>query len=155
MTLDSWPSLQTSPVARSPKAKLLMLQQWRAGLRSTRPWTSKCGTCLRPALNVQARAARQGFWPVHPELHGALLAYGDISQDRIVLTPRPHGLGEDGGREELGTIAPGKRISTCWPQLRPPPNSERYPRQLPDVDPDYAYLPRACADPTGSLAMVP
>ena len=52
--------------APSPKAKLLMLQQWRAGLRVSEALDLKYATCrsIRPARRcvcVQARAARRGL----------------------------------------------------------------------------------------------
>ena len=55
--------------------------------------------------------------PVHPELHGALssaLAYGDISQGRIVeahpTTAWRWVQAAVKRAEELGAIAPGKRV---------------------------------------------
>ena len=57
--------------------------------------------------------------PVHPELHGVLdsaLAYGDISQGRIIEAhPTTAWRWEQAAvkrAEELGAIAPGKRIGT-------------------------------------------
>ena len=57
--------------------------------------------------------------PVHPELHGALgsaLAYGDISEGRIVeahpTTAWRWVQAAVKRAEELGAIAPGKRVGT-------------------------------------------
>ena len=57
--------------------------------------------------------------PVHPELHGALssaLAYGDISQGRIIeahpTTTWRWVQAAVKRAEELGAIAPGKRVGT-------------------------------------------
>ena len=94
--------------APSPKAKLLMLQQWRAGLRVSEALDLEVrdlslDTASSDAAEyVRARAARHRLVPVHPELHGALssaLAYGDISQGRIIEahTCDRMALGEDGG----------------------------------------------------------
>ena len=52
--------------APSPKAKLPMLEQWRAGLRVSEAWTSKCGTCrwilpARRCVYVPARVASRGW----------------------------------------------------------------------------------------------
>ena len=64
--------------APSPKAKLLMLQQWRAGLRVSEALDLEVRDLsldtASPTLQSTFRQgrARQGFWPVHPELHGAL-----------------------------------------------------------------------------------
>ena len=72
--------------------------------------------------------------PVHPELHGALnnaLAYGDISQDRIVeADPTDRmALGEGGGETRRGTwgdcAGEAGRHPHAAPQLRPAPADER------------------------------
>ena len=108
--------------------------------------------------------------PVHPELHGALgsaLAYGDISQGRIVeahpATAWRWVQAAVKRAEELGAIAPGKRIGTHT--LR---NS--YARHLLMNGIPINYLSRwlghssiqttlvyleLVPDPTGSLASVP
>ena len=93
--------------APSPKAKLLMLQQWRAGLRVSEALDLEVRDLsldtATPTLRVRSgKGGKTRLVPVHPELHGALssaLAYGDISHGR------PHrgayhdrmALGEDGG----------------------------------------------------------
>ena len=100
---------------------------------------------------------------MHPELHGALnnaLAYGDISQGRLIeahTTTAWRWVKTAVKRaEELGAIAPGKRISTHT--LRHsyarhllmngiPKLSESLAGAL--VDSDDANLPGACAGPDG------
>ena len=108
--------------------------------------------------------------PVHPELHGTLssaLAYGDISQGRIVEahpTTAWRWVKTAAKRaEELGAIAPGKRVSTHT--LR-----HSFARHLLMTGIPINYLSRwlghssiqatliyleLVADPTGSLAAVP
>ena len=78
--------------ASSPKAKLLMLQQWRAGLRVSEALDLEVRDLsldtASPTLRVlSGKGGKTRLVPVHPELHGALnnaLAYGDISQGRII-----------------------------------------------------------------------
>ena len=161
--------------APSPKAKLLMLQQWRAGLRVSEALDLEVRDLsldtASPTLRVRSgKGGKTRLVPVHPELHGALssaLAYGDISQGRIIeahTTTAWRWVKTAVKRaEELGAIAPGKRVSThtLTPQLRPPPADERHPDQLPVAvagalfNSDYAHLPGTCSRPDGSLAMVP
>ena len=108
--------------------------------------------------------------PVPPELHGALgsaLAYGDICQGRIVeahpATARRWVQASVRRAEELGAIAPGKRVGTHT--LR-----HSYARHLLMNGIPINYLSRwlghslvqttliyleLVPDPTGSLAMVP
>ena len=86
--------------------------------------TSKCKTCrsIRPAQRFRVRSGKGGktrLVPVHPELHGALssaLAYGDISQGKIIeahTTTAWRWVKTAVKRaEELGAIAPGKRVGT-------------------------------------------
>ena len=161
--------------APSPRAKLLMLQQWRAGLRvSEAPGPRSAGPVARyasPTLRVRSgKGGKSRLVPVHPELHGALssaLAYGDISQGRIVeahpTTAWRWVQAAVKRAEELGAIAPGKRIGTHT--LR-----HSYARHLLMNGIPINYLSRwlghssiqttliyleLVPDPTGSLATVP
>ena len=78
--------------APSPKAKLLMLQQWRAGLRVSEALDLEVRDLSldTPSPTLRVRSGKGGktrLVPVYPELHGALsnaLAYRDISQGRTV-----------------------------------------------------------------------
>ena len=78
--------------APSPKAKLLMLQQWRAGLRVSEALDLEVRDLsldtATPTLRVRSgKGGKTRLVPVHPELHGALssaLAYGDINQGRLI-----------------------------------------------------------------------
>ena len=88
--------------APSPKAKLLMLEQWRAGLRVSEALDIEVRDLSldTPSPTLRVRSGKGGktrLVPVHPELHGALsnaLAYGDTSQGRIArLIPQQRGAG--------------------------------------------------------------
>ena len=161
--------------APSPKAKLLMLQQWRAGLRVSEALDLEVrdlslGTAT-PTLRVRSgKGGKTRLVPVHPELHGALssaLAYGDINQGRLIeahpVTAWRWVQAAVKRAEELGAISPGKRVSTHT--LR-----HSYARHLLMNGIPINYLSRwlghssiqttliyleLVPDPTGSLAMVP
>ena len=110
--------------APSPKAKLLMLQQWRAGLRVSEALDLEVRDLsldtASPTLRVRSgKGGKTRLVPVHPELHSALnsaLAYGDISQGRIIeahpTTVWRWVQTAVKRAEELGAIAPGKRVGT-------------------------------------------
>ena len=161
--------------APSPKAKLLMLQQWRAGLRVSEALDLEVRDLsldtATPTLRVRSgKGDKTRLVPVHPELHGALssaLAYGDISQGRIVeahpTTAWRWVQAAVKRAEELGAIAPGKRVGTHT--LR-----HSYARHLLMNGIPINYLSRwlghssiqttliyleLVPDPTGSLASVP
>ena len=86
----------------NPKAKLLMLDQWRAGLRIAEALALGVADLSLdaepPTLRVRAgKGNRSRIVPMHRELQAALrsaLSYGSISQGK------------------LGAIAPGHRIVT-------------------------------------------
>ena len=161
--------------APSPKAKLLMLEQWRAGLRVSEALDLEVRDLsldtATPTLRVRSgKGGKSRLVPVHPELHGALssaLAYGDISQGKIVeahpTTAWRWVKTAVQRAEELGAIAPGKRVGTHT--LR-----HSYARHLLVNGIPINYLSRwlghssiqttliyleLVPDPTGSLAMVP
>ena len=161
--------------APNPKAKLLMLEQWRAGLRVSEALDLEVRdlSLYTPNPTIRVRSGKGGktrLVPVHPELHGALgsaLAYGDISQVRIVeahpATAWRWVQAAVKCAEELGAIAPGKRVGTHT--LR-----HSYARHLLMNGIPINYLSRwlghssiqttliyleLVPDPTGSLAAVP
>ena len=161
--------------APNPKAKLMMLEQWRAGLRVSEALDLEVRDLsldtATPTLRVRSgKGGKTRLVPVHPELHGALgsaLAYGDISQGRIVEAHPATGWRwvqtAVKRAEELGAIAPGKRVGTHT--LR-----HSYARHLLMHGIPINYLSRwlghssiqttliyleLVPDPTGSLAMVP
>ena len=130
--------------APSPKAKLLMLEQWRAGLRVSEALDLEVRDLsldtATPTLRVRSgKGGKTRLVPVHPELHGALssaLAYGDISQGRLIeahpTTAWRWVKTAVTRAEELGAISPGKRIGThtLRHSYAPPPADERDPDQL-------------------------
>lgn len=82
--------------APNPQARLLMLIQWRAGLRvsealALEPSDLHLGT-ERPTLRVnQGKGGRDRVVPAHPELRAALvnaLAYGNAGRGPIVQASR-------------------------------------------------------------------
>ena len=161
--------------APSPKAKLLMLQQWRAGLRVSEALDLEVRDLsldtATPTLRVRSgKGGKTRLVPVHPELHGALssaLAYGEISQGRLIeahTTTAWRWVKTAVKRaEELGAIAPGKRISTHTLRLRParhllmngiPINYLSRWLGHSSIQTTLIYL-ELVPDPTGSLAAVP
>ena len=161
--------------APSPKAKLLMLQQWRAGLRVSEALDLEVRDLsldtASPTLRVRSgKGGKTRLVPVHPELHSALnsaLAYGDIGQRRIIeahpATAWRWVKTAVKRAEKVRAIAPGKRIGTHT--LR-----HSYARNLLLSDIPINYLSRwlghssiqttliyleLVPDPTGSLAMLP
>ena len=73
--------------APNPKAKLLMFEQWRAGLHVSEALGLEVRNLSldthNPTIRVRSgKGGKSRLVPVHPELHGALssaLAYGDTS----------------------------------------------------------------------------
>ena len=161
--------------APNPKAKLLMLEQWRAGLRVSEALDLEVRDLsldtATPTLRVRSgKGGKTRLVPVHPELHGALssaLAYGDISQGRIVeahpATAWRWVQAAVKRAEELGAIAPGKRVGTHT--LRHSCARHLLMNGIPinylsrwlghsSIQTTLIYL-ELVPDPTGSLAMVP
>ena len=161
--------------APNPKAKLLMLEQWRAGLRVSEALDLEVRDLsldtASPTIRVRSgKGGKTRLVPVHPELHGALssaLSYGDINRSIIVeahpATAWRWVQAAVRRAEELGAIAPGKRVGTHT--LR-----HSYARHLLMNGIPINYLSRwlghssiqttliyleLVPDPTGSLAMVP
>ena len=124
-----------------------------------------------PTIRVRSgNGGKTRLVPIHPELHGALssaLAYGDISQGRIIeahSTTAWRWVKTAMKRaEELGAIAPGKQVRTHTfrhsyaRHLLMNGNPNNYlSRWLghSSVQTTLIYL-ELVPDPTGSLASVP
>ena len=111
-------------VAPNPRAKLLMLEQWRAGLRVSEALDLEVRDlsldAAHPTIRVRAgKGGRSRLVPVHPELHAALtsaLSYGSISRGRIIeahpTTAWRWVQSAVKRAEELGALPAGKRIGT-------------------------------------------
>ena len=82
--------------APHPKAALLMLMQWRAGLRVSEALAVEAADLKldseRPTLTVrQAKGGRTRIVPVHDELNSALsnaIAYGQVRRGRLIQVTR-------------------------------------------------------------------
>ena len=110
--------------APNPRAKLLMLEQWRAGLRVSEALQLEVRDlsldATHPTLRVRAgKGGRSRLVPVHPELHAALtsaLSYGSISQGKLIeahpATAWRWVQAAAKRAEELGALPAGKRIGT-------------------------------------------
>ena len=142
--------------ADDPRARLLMLEQWRAGLRVSEALALEVSNLSldanSPTLKVRSGKGRRArVVPVHPELAAAFrmaLSYGNVSEGRLIDVHRVTAWRwvQTAVRraEELGAMSPGRRVGTHT--LRPPPAGARHPDQLPVslagtlVDPDDADL---------------
>ena len=110
--------------APNPRAKLLMLEQWRAGLRVSEALQLEVRDlsldASHPTLRVRAgKGGRPRLVPVHPELHSALtsaLSYGSIKQGQIIeahpSTAWRWVQAAVKRAEEMGALPEGKRIRT-------------------------------------------
>ena len=161
--------------AEDPRAKLLMLTQWRAGLRVS----EALGLEVRdlsldsdlPTVRVRSGKGRKArVVPVHPELAVGFrmaLSYGNVREGRLIEAHRSTAWrwvqAAVERAEKLGAIAPGRRVGTHT--LR-----HSYARHLLVNGIPINYLSRwlghssiqttliyleLVPDPTGSLATVP
>ena len=106
------------------RAKLLMLIQWRSGLRVSEALGLERADVLlnsdQPTIRVrQGKGRKSRIVPVHPELHNALtsvLEFVDVGNGRIIEADRSTAwrwVKEAKARAvTLGAIAPGRRITT-------------------------------------------
>jgi integrase len=82
--------------APNPRAKLLILLQWRAGLRVSEALAVEPGDLSldtdRPTLRVRSgKGGKSRIVPVHPELQTALIAvlnYADVGRGKIITASR-------------------------------------------------------------------
>ena len=110
--------------ADDPRARLLMLEQWRAGLRVSEALALEVADISldtdRPTLRVRSGKGRKSrIVPVHPELVAALstaLSYGNVSGGRIIDAHRTTAwrwVQKAVDRaEQLGAIPLGREVST-------------------------------------------
>ena len=110
--------------APNPRAKLLILLQWRAGLRVSEALALEPGDLSldadRPTLRVRSgKGGKARVVPVHPELQTALIAvlnYADVGRGRIVNASRSTawrwGQSAAFRAEVYGTLPPCRRIGT-------------------------------------------
>ena len=162
-------------VADDPRARLLMMVQWRAGLRVSEALALEVSDLSLdtdlPTLRVRSGKGKKArIVPVHPELGAAFrlaLSYGRVSQGQIIDVHRSTAWRwvqkAVGKAEQLGAIPPGRAVGTHT--LR-----HSYARHLLTNGIPINYLSRwlghssiqttliyleLVPDPTGSLAMVP
>ena len=110
--------------ADDPRARLLMLEQWRAGLRVSEALDLEVsGLSLEsnnPTLRVRSgKGRRTRVVPVHPELAAAFrmaLSYGNVREGRLIDVHRVTAWRwvQTAVRraEELGALLPGRRVGT-------------------------------------------
>ena len=161
--------------AEDPRAKLLMLTQWRAGLRVSEALALDVSDLSLdsdlPTVRVRSGKGRKArVVPVHPELAAAFrmaLSYGNVTKGRLIEAHRSTAwrwVQAAAERAEwLGAIASGRRVGTHT--LR-----HSYARHLLMHGVPINYLSRwlghssiqttliyleLVPDPTGSLAAVP
>ena len=161
--------------AEDPRAKLLMLTQWRAGLRVSEALSLDVSDLSLdsdlPTIRVRSGKGRKArVVPVHPELAAAFrmaLSYGNVSNGRLIEAHRSTAWrwvqAAVERAERLGAIAPGRKVGTHT--LR-----HSYARHLLMHGVPINYLSRwlghsniqttliyleLVPDPTGSLAAVP
>ncbi len=161
--------------AEDPRAKLLMLTQWRAGLRVSEALALDVSDLSLdselPTIRVRSGKGRKArVVPVHPELAAAFrmaLSYGNVAEGRLIEAHRSTAWrwvqAAVERAERLGAIAPGRKVGTHT--LR-----HSYARHLLMHGVPINYLSRwlghssiqttliyleLVPDPTGSLAAVP
>ena len=161
--------------APNPMARLLMLEQWRAGLRVSEALAlEKRDLYLdgdRPSLRVRrGKGNKARVVPLHPELQTALIAatsYGSVGQGRLIEVSRTTAWRwvQAAARlaTERGQLESGRHVGTHT--LR-----HSYARHLlmngiplnylsrwlghADIKTTLIYL-ELVPDPTGSLALIP
>lgn len=110
--------------ADDPRARLLMLEQWRAGLRVSEALALEVADISldtdNPTIRVRSGKGRKArVVPVHPELAAALriaLSYGSVQQGRLVEVNRTTAWrwvqAAVARAEGLGVLPPGKKVGT-------------------------------------------
>ena len=161
--------------APNPRAKLLILLQWRAGLRVSEALALEPGDLSldadRPTLRVPSgKGGKARLVPVHPELQTALIAvlsYANVGRGRIVNASRSTAwrwVQTAAFRAEVyGELPPGRRIGTHTFRHSyarhllmhgiPINHLSRWLGHV-SITPTLIYL-ELLPDPSGSLAAVP
>ncbi len=110
--------------APNPRARLLMLLQWRAGLRVSEALSLQAADLTletdRPSIRVrEGKRGRSRIVPVHPELQNALLAvlqFADLSKGRIIPASRSTAWrwvrSAVDRAVELGAMPAGRKVGT-------------------------------------------
>ena len=110
--------------APNPRAKLLILLQWRAGLRVSEALALEPADLSldtdRPTLRVRSgKGGKARVVPVHPELQAALIAvlnYAEVGRGRIINASRSTAwrwVKQAAFRAEVyGGLPPGRRVGT-------------------------------------------
>ena len=110
--------------APNPLAKLLMLEQWRAGLRVSEALALEKRDLFldsdRPTLRVRlGKGNKARVVPLHPELQTALVAvtsYGAVGQGRLIHVSRTTAWRWVQAASELATergqLPPGRHVGT-------------------------------------------
>ena len=110
--------------ADDPRTRLLMLEQWRAGLRVSEALALEVSDLAldvkSPTLRVRSGKGRRArVVPVHLELAAAFrmaLSYGNVGEGRLIDVHRVTAWKwvQNAVRraEELGAIPPGRRVET-------------------------------------------
>ncbi|MYC08249.1 MAG: tyrosine-type recombinase/integrase [Chloroflexi bacterium] len=161
--------------AEDPRARLLIMEQWRAGLRVSEALALEVADLsldaeLPTLRERQGKGRKSRIVPVHPELGAAFqvaLSFGNVSEGRIIdvhrstawrWVQRAHARAE-----QLGAVPPGREIGNHT--LR-----HSYARHLLMNGISINYLSRwlghssiqttliyleLVPDPTGSLSIVP
>ena len=161
--------------ADDPRARLLMLEQWRAGLRVSEALDLEFSDLSlesnNPTLRVRSgKGRRTRVVPVHPELAAAFrmaLSYGNVREGRLIDVHRVTAWRwvQTAVRraEELGALLPGRRVGTHT--LRHSCARHLLMHGIPinylsrwlghsSIQTTLIYL-ELVPDPTGSLASVP
>ena len=110
--------------ADDPRARLLMLEQWRVGLRVSEALALEVSDLSldanNPTLRVRSgKGKRARVVPIHPELAAAFrmaLSYGNVTECRLIDVHRVKAWrwvqAAVRRAEELGAIPPGRRVGT-------------------------------------------
>ena len=161
--------------ADDPRARLLMLEQWRAGLRVSVSLALEVSDLsletTNPTLRVRSgKGKRTRVVPVHPELAAAFrmaLSYGNVSEGMLIDVHRVTAWrwvqAAVRRAEELGAIPLGRRVGTHT--LRHSCARHLLMHGIPinylsrwlghsSIQTTLIYL-ELVPDPTGSLAAVP